>query len=488
MTVFSDIDNLDKNGKNGITVDSPVITFIFAHRKEIFNYKLMKNSKLLVVAFVALTLNLSAQIPSGYYDGTENLNGTELRQTLKNIIDGHSSQSYSALWDHFLETDRKPNNKVWDMYSDVPGGTPPYEFAFVSDQCGSYQGESDCYNREHSWPRSWFNEDYPMYTDLMHIVPTDGYVNGQRGNYPFGEVERVNWVSQNGSKLGISGFSIMSGSVFEPIDAYKGDFARIYFYMATRYFNEDEGWYENDLVEGANLTPVGVALLMKWHQEDPVSQKEIDRNNAIYDIQGNRNPFVDHPEFAGYIWDEVDVPPYFVSLLSDTVVKEREQLALEIAFVDDAPQTVNVEVSCLFCSAEFVSVSYESDTLYTLTIAPQSGDQGEYSLVVVVDDGVNAELNTMFTLTVEEGNGLKNYQRLYSVNNNPTNSSFTVDFKQQMGQNVQMEVYSSSGLLVEKISPNGLSSISFGNNYAPGTYILQSVGNNLNVSHKLIKQ
>ncbi|MDA3867130.1 MAG: endonuclease [Salinivirgaceae bacterium] len=448
----------------------------------------MKNTKWLVAAFVALTVNLSAQIPSGYYDGTDGLTGTELKQTLKNIIDGHNSQSYSALWDHFLSTDRKSNNKVWDMYSDVPGGTPPYEFSFVSDQCGSYQVESDCYNREHSWPKSWFNEDYPMNTDIMHIVPTDGYVNGQRGNNPYGEVDRVLWESENGSKVGLSGFSIMTGTVFEPIDTYKGDFARIYFYMSTRYYNDDNGWYENDLVDGANLTPVGVALLMKWHQEDPVSQKEIDRNNAIYEIQGNRNPFVDHPEFARAIWDEVDVPPYFVSSVSDTVMKEGEQLELDIAFVDDAPQAVNVEVSCLFCTAEFVNVSYESDTLYTLTLAPQSGDQGEYSLVVVVNDGVNAELNTMFTLTVEEGNGLEKYNRFYSINNNPANTSFTIDFKQSVGQNVKMMVYSTTGQIVEQLKPEGVSKLSFGDSYAPGTYILKAFGGNLNVSHKLIKQ
>ena len=258
--------------------------------------------KYFIIFFLVMWFNLSAQIPNGYYDGTEGLSGNALRSVLHNIIDNHYEQSYSSLWDYFAETDRKANGKVWDIYSDIPGGTPPYEYTFYSDQCGQYNSEGDCYNREHSWPQSWFNEGSPMKSDLFHVYPTDGYVNGMRGNLPYGEVSSPDWISMNGSKKGPCSFPGYSGDVFEPIDEYKGDVARSFFYMCTRYYNEDSGWQNNGMVNGANLRPWAVNLLAEWHTEDPVSQKEIDRNEAIYSIQNNRNPFIDHPEFAGLIW------------------------------------------------------------------------------------------------------------------------------------------------------------------------------------------
>jgi endonuclease I len=252
---------------------------------------------LLSIAFSAV-----AQPPAGYYDNAQGKYGTQLQQALHDIIDGHSSQSYSSLWTHFQTTDKKPNGKVWDMYSDIPGGTPPYEFTFGSDQCGNYNSENDCYNREHSWPKSWFDDQYPMYTDLFHLVPTDGYVNSKRSNYPYGEVGSASWTSMNGSKLGSCSTSGYSGTVFEPRDDFKGDFARNYFYMSTRYYNEDSGWPGSGMVTGSQLKPWAKVMLLRWAQDDPVSQKEIDRNNAVYAIQHNRNPFIDHPEYANNIW------------------------------------------------------------------------------------------------------------------------------------------------------------------------------------------
>jgi endonuclease I len=244
-----------------------------------------------------------AQIPIGYYDSAEGLNGTELREALKEIIDGHSVQSYGSLWTHFQSTDVKDDGKVWDMYSDVPGGTPDYTYTFVSDQCGNYSGEGDCYNREHSFPKSWFGGNTPpMYTDLFHVVASDGYVNGQRGNYPYGEVANPSWTSTNGSKRGSCSYPGYTGTVFEPIDEYKGDFARGYFYMLTRYMDQIEDW-DSEMLVNDDFSPWAKALLLEWAANDTVSQKEIDRNNEIYAIQDNRNPFIDHPEYAQLIWD-----------------------------------------------------------------------------------------------------------------------------------------------------------------------------------------
>ncbi len=259
--------------------------------------------KLLFLAFLPLFTISLAQPPSGYYDPANGLSGTALQAALHNIIDNHDVQSYNSLHDHFESTDRKPNGTVWDMYSDVPGGDPPYTYNFTSgDQCGNDNGEGDCYNREHSWPKSWFNDMSPMYSDLFHLYPTDGYVNGRRSNLPYGTVSPASWTSENGCKLGNCNYPGYSGTVFEPIDAYKGDFARTYFYMSTRYYNEDNNWPGSDMADGSQLRPWALAMMKDWHLSDPVSQKEIDRNNAVYQIQENRNPFIDHPEFVAQIW------------------------------------------------------------------------------------------------------------------------------------------------------------------------------------------
>ncbi|MDL2262096.1 endonuclease [Bacteroidales bacterium OttesenSCG-928-I21] len=256
----------------------------------------------LLVVFIFFYEVCFCQIPDGYYDGTEGLRGENLRSVLFNIISGHTSLSYGDLWEAFEDTDKKANGKVWDMYSDNPNGTPPYEYTFVTDQCGNYGGEAICYNREHSFPKSWFNDASPMYTDLFHLYPTDGYVNGRRSNYPYGEVGNTTWTSRNGSKLGTSNYSGYSGVVFEPIDEYKGDFARTYFYMLTRYKDKISTW-TCDMLSGNNFATWAKQMLLEWHRNDPVSQKEIDRNNAVYSYQRNRNPFIDNPEFADKIWD-----------------------------------------------------------------------------------------------------------------------------------------------------------------------------------------
>ena len=248
-------------------------------------------------------VSLLGQIPSGYYNTANGLAGTQLQQALHNIIDDHTVISYGDLWDYFEATDKKSNGKVWDVYSDIPGGTPPYEFTFYTDQCGNYNEEGDCYNKEHSFPKSWFGgEVYPMYSDLFHIYPTDGWVNNKRGNYPYGKVNNPSWTSMNGSKLGNCSYSGYNGTAFEPIDGYKGDLARTYFYMATRYYGEDNSWPGSEMTNGAQPLEWALNMLYDWHTQDPVSQKEINRNNAVYQIQNNRNPFIDHPEYVGAIW------------------------------------------------------------------------------------------------------------------------------------------------------------------------------------------
>jgi endonuclease I len=256
---------------------------------------------LLLITFFVIT---QAQPPAGYYSTATGKTGAALKTALYTTIKGHTSISYNALWTAFQTADKKSDGKVWDMYSDC-------SFIFVTNQCGNYSSECDCYNREHSWPKSWFADATPMYTDMFHLVPTDGKVNGMRSNYPFGEVNSPTYTSGNGSKLGPCSFPGYTGIVFEPVDEYKGDFARNYLYMATRYEDVISTWHSNDPNAEAILQPNTypvfetwfINLLLKWNTSDPVSQKEIDRNNVIYtSFQHNRNPFIDHPEYASLIW------------------------------------------------------------------------------------------------------------------------------------------------------------------------------------------
>ena len=244
---------------------------------------------------VLASFGLHAQIPSGYYDPAVGQQGEALKNALHDIIKNHHVVSYGDLLDGFAYTDCKPNGKIWDIYSN-------FEYS-LSGNCGQYDEEGDCWNREHTWPQSWFNEKTTPRSDLFHVYPTDGFVNGKRGNYPYGEVGNPTYTSGNGSKLGKCTTTGYSGTVFEPVDEYKGDIARGFFYMSVRYSGEDSGWGTSDMTNKAQIMDWAMTMLLRWSDEDPVSDKEIARNNAVYGYQNNRNPFIDHPEYARMIWD-----------------------------------------------------------------------------------------------------------------------------------------------------------------------------------------
>ena len=250
-----------------------------------------------------------AQIPSGYYTtatGTSYI----LKTQLYNIIKGHTDNGYSGLYTIYQTSDRdyyyENDATILDMYSENPSGTDPYTYsAGTTQRCGTYSVEGDCYNREHIIPQSTFGSAAPMVSDAHFITPTDGKVNGQRSNYPHGPVTSPTWTSRNGSKLGASTTAGYSGPIFEPINEFKGDIARMYFYFATRYENTVAGYSYAMFNNTSNqvFTTAFLNLLIAWHNQDPVSAREIDRNNAIYTSQNNRNPYIDHPEYVQSIWN-----------------------------------------------------------------------------------------------------------------------------------------------------------------------------------------
>jgi len=248
---------------------------------------------------------IDVTIPAGYYASTAGLHGSALRVALHNLMKNHTVKSYDYALTAFATTDIKPDGKIWDMYSDVPGGTSPYEYAWGETGQGATEGLG--YNREHTWPQSWFNSASPMVSDLWNLFPSDAKVNGYRANYPYGKVGTATTTSLNGSKVGNNVSPGYSGTVFEPIDAYKGDLARFHWYMNTRYFGQDATWPGSPSTDGAEFLPWARELYRQWHAQDPPAWKERMRNGAIYLIQNNRNPYVDHPEFLEMIWDSTAV-------------------------------------------------------------------------------------------------------------------------------------------------------------------------------------
>ena len=234
-------------------------------------------------------------------------------------------QSYTpGVWNAINSYDIREDGKIWEIYSGISNFTPK-----VDQDKGEDVDEGMKYNREHAMPKSWFNEAeqdnyttavYPMYTDLHHLFPTDRYVNSMRSNYPYGEVGKITKQSADGySKFGRCtdelGYKLQgqNGRVFEPADEYKGDLARVYFYMATAYesYKNEKGaerspkdWKSDMLTSDIYpfFTDWALKMLLRWAEQDPISEKEIKRNEAIFGIQKNRNPFVDYPGLEQYIW------------------------------------------------------------------------------------------------------------------------------------------------------------------------------------------
>lgn len=261
----------------------------------------MKHCLILIGWLLIFVFRLAAVEPAGYYLSAEGNTDSALRMALFDIIKGHQNRGYQSLWALYRTSDCRNGDTIWDMYSTCT-------FVYGRDQNHGTMGPvCTNYNREHSVPQNWFSKAEPMRSDAFHIYPTDAFVNEKRSNYPFGECNGESWTGV-GAALGKRGVSTLVGytavgMVFEPDDAYKGDFARTYFYMATCYADRCNSWGHNVFSNAHDgLTDYAVALFMKWHRQDPISAKEIARNDAVYAYQQNRNPFIDHPELAEYIW------------------------------------------------------------------------------------------------------------------------------------------------------------------------------------------
>lgn len=274
-----------------------------------------------------------SQVPSGYYDDANGKTGYALKTELKKIIDDKDDNlsieflsldlGYGELYTTYETSDIdsyfENNGTVLDMYSEKPLGMDSYEYTYAietpnddRDMGSGGNAEGQFYNREHIIPQSVFNQDSPMRNDAHFVVPSDKFVNSQRGSFPFGVVDIPNWTSTNLSKRGNnlnSGYSAgYTGTVFEPIDEFKGDIARMHFYFAVRYEDDITTFNSYDMFDGSEnqvFSTTFFNILYQWHINDPVSTREQDRNNAIFNRQNNRNPFIDNPNYVQSIWSSL---------------------------------------------------------------------------------------------------------------------------------------------------------------------------------------
>ena len=261
----------------------------------------MKQIILLLLAFFAI--NIYADIPPGYYNEADGKKDAALKTAMHNIIRPHTRIEYGAngTWSVFRTSDVRSDGSIWDMYSNVVRYFP---------ESGSHSEM----HIEHSVPKSWWGEEtlfvYEASFDLHQLVPSDASAHMSKSNNMLGEVDLTVATPSldNGvSKTGKMKMDNVVYTVFEPHDDYKGDFARMYMYVVTCY--QDYTW-ESVGVNMFNSEPYPTLnayskeLLMKWHRNDPVSAKEINRNEAVYKAQENRNPFIDFPLLAEYLWGD----------------------------------------------------------------------------------------------------------------------------------------------------------------------------------------
>lgn len=236
-----------------------------------------------------------AEIPDGYYDSTDGKNGTGLKAQLYLIIKDHTVLGYNSLWTYYPSTYywKSDKTRVFDMYSNI-------ERHYNGNEAVSGM------NKEHTVPKSWWGGSTSAApgNDLYNVIPSDATANSRKSNYPLGVVSSKDW-SNDVTTVGSGTVNGYTGKMFEPKDEYKGDFARIYFYMATCY--PDLQWDSNNATAMTNSSELTlkswiIPMLVEWSLADPVDEAEIQRNEDVYACQGNRNPFIDYPVLVDYIW------------------------------------------------------------------------------------------------------------------------------------------------------------------------------------------
>lgn len=454
------------------------------------------------VIIAAMVGSLNAQPPAGYYNNATGKTCAALKTALRGIIsNGINARSYADLKTQNTTYEIKPRtvgtgsaNVIYDIYSSIPGGTDPYQFTPGTTECGSYNGESDCYNREHSVPQSWFGGGTSPGpgTDFLHIYPTDGYVNGKRGNQPYGQVSSPSWTSLNGSKYGPSSVAGLTGNVFEPLDSFKGDVARSFLYFVTMYENNMVSYAANaDAVQAfaANTFPSVkiefLKLMIKWHKLDPVSTKEKNRNNAAYTFQNNRNPFIDHPEWVDSVWNAacpgLSALPvnftFFTGVVNNNILHLNWTITNEVNVKNyEIEQSVN---GIQFTTIGKVEAQNLQEYSFNINIDDIKGRRVYYRIKNVDNNG-KFSYSEVFTIHIPAGIRM-------SVYPNPAIDNVSLQINTNGNNKAVVTITDFAGRVVLQKNVtvnNGLVNINT-ENISNGTYLIQAKINNEIVSGKL---
>lgn len=388
------------SNSNATVSSSGLVTGVYSGNVTIYAASTVDYSK---VGSIDLVISNGSN-PDDYYADARNKTSSQsqLAAALHSIIStGTKDVGYGNLFNAYKTTDVKPGtNYLWDMYSNINYTTNDSRIN------KNYDSEGDSINREHTIPQSWFNEASPMVSDLFHVYPTDGYVNNRRSNYPHGDVTNASWTSANGSKLGTGSNTAVNNllgsdkKLFEPIDEYKGDFARTYFYFATRYCDkissfstEGKRMFQTSL---PYLKDPFVDMYYAWHIADPVSQKEIDRNNAVYAIQGNRNPYIDNPTWVNIVFNG-EVPAK--TLTSISVSENHRDFFVGNDFVKETVTATYSDGSHADVTSSAAFSGYNMSNSGTQTVSVSYTENGvtkdtTYNIQVNVPKVTNLTLNT----------------------------------------------------------------------------------------------
>lgn len=337
---------------------------------------------------------LHAQAPEGYYDSLYGLNGPALKDAVQTLIADHKVITYGDnTWEAFETTDVRATAEglIWyDMYSNV--------MEFVAT---GHNG----LNIEHSVPNSWWggkSGSVSAYSDLHLLNPSNADANNRKSNWPLGEVGSASWT--NGlSQLGtpVAGQGGGASKVFEPADEYKGDFARAYFYVFTIYAGLDwkaDSDYMYDTASPLTLKPWAYELLLKWCAEDPVDDREARRNDLVAGIQGNRNPYIDMPGLAGYIWGDDSQTPFAAAAASRVIVNR----PAAPVFADMEMPALNTYSGRWWDAAQVVIEAAEGDTWYSLDGGDWTLAEGPLAIPAATADG-ETHLIEAYTVADAEG-------------------------------------------------------------------------------------
>lgn len=337
----------------------------------------MKN--FLILIFLICSVYLGAQ-PTGYYNGTEGKTGTELKDALNDIISGHMEWAYFYSKNIFISSDAVPDNPGY-VYTVYKGSEVD---ATNNDNWGT---GGDYLNREHVWAKSHgqFDTDLPTGGDVHNLKPADGSVNISRSNKDFDNCQA------DGQQHDEATGCYYTSTAWEPRDEVKGDIARIIFYMATRYEGEnDELDLEvNDNVENSPQPFHGrLSALLQWNEQDPPDAFERNRNNVIFGYQQNRNPFIDHPEWVGMIWESDPADGISIGDVSQSQELVFTGDAIDISATITGTGTVS---ATLFWGTSYeeqtnsLSMTASGDT-FTAQIPAQATETDIYFTIEATDD------------------------------------------------------------------------------------------------------